>query len=368
MAGSNSRSYEHAGVHYDILDAGKRRAIAAALSTTGYPAGRGAIPDDASRGESAFVFSARGVTMAMVIECLGTKSSIADEYQRETGVNRYEWIGYDGVAAITNDLCSVGALPMAVNAYFATGSASWYEQPERFEALVEGWRRGCEDSGAAWGGGESPMLAGIIEDSQIDLGGSAVGMVPVGRTPFYGAGLEPGDEIVLVASSGIQTNGASLARQVAEVQGGYGCALPDGTPFGDAVLAPSLIYVPLVEALLNAQIDVNYISHITGHGFRKLMRADRELTYRITTLPASLPVFDFMVDTLGLDDYTAYGTFNMGAGFAIYCPGGAGEDIVNLATGLGFTAEVSGVVEAGPRRVVIDELDLQYDDSALRLR
>lgn len=361
-------SYTDAGVDYDVLDAGKRLAIQASLATSGYGSARGVEADDRSRGESAFVFRVGPQRLAMVIECLGTKSSIADEYERACGVNRFDWIGYDSVAAITNDLCSVGALPAAVNAYFATGSASWYSSPERFSALVAGWQRGCQDSGAAWGGGESPMLGGIIAEQQIDLAGSAVGYLPDGTSPLYGDDLAPGDDIVLVASSGLQTNGASLARAAARKAGGFGATLADGTSFGDAVLTPSLIYVPLIESLLARQADLKYVSHITGHGFRKLMRASRQLTYRITELPPVLPVFAFMCEILGLGSRTAYGTFNMGAGLAIYCSPGSSADVVDAAAALGFSARICGTVEAGPRRVILEPAGVEFGDDDLSLR
>ena len=127
-------------------------------------------------------------------------------------------IGIDAVAAIVNDLACVGALPLTVNAYFATGSASWYAGP-RHRSLVEGWRQACEAVGAAWVGGESPTLSGLIDPDQIDIAGSALGRVPEGAAPWLGASLTPGDEIVIVASSGLHANGASLARAVASESG-----------------------------------------------------------------------------------------------------------------------------------------------------
>src|SRR5437764_5553 len=208
-------SYRAAGVDYDTLDAGKRLAIAKALSTSPLLTGRGGRALDASRGEPAFVFEHGGQALAFVVEGLGTKSVIARDVLEGQGVDRFADVAYDTVAAIANDLCCVGALPLVVNAYFATGASDWYLDGERAASLLEGWRRACADAGCVWGGGESPSLPGMLDERDIELAGAAVGAVPEGRTAILGEHLGPGDEIVLVASSGLHANGASLARLIA---------------------------------------------------------------------------------------------------------------------------------------------------------
>jgi len=147
-------SYRDAGVDYASLDAGKRLAMAKALSTSPMLAAHGARALDASRGEPAFVFELEGRAFAFVLEGLGTKSVVARQVQERYGSNRFADVAYDTVAAIVNDLCCAGALPLVVNAYFATGSSDWYREGERAQALLEGWRKGCADAGCAWGGGE----------------------------------------------------------------------------------------------------------------------------------------------------------------------------------------------------------------------
>ncbi len=144
-------SYREAGVDYDALDAGKRMAMAKALSTSPLLQAHGARALDASRGEPAFVFELDGRTFAFVVEGLGTKSIVARQVLERHGINRFADVAYDTVAAILNDLCCVGALPLVVNAYFATGASEWYADAARSEALLEGWRRACADAGCAWG-------------------------------------------------------------------------------------------------------------------------------------------------------------------------------------------------------------------------
>jgi phosphoribosylformylglycinamidine cyclo-ligase len=361
-------SYRAAGVDYDALDAGKRLAMAKALSTSGLLSARGGRALDDSRGEPAFVFELGAQTFAFVVEGLGTKSIIARQVLEEQGVNRFGEVAYDTVAAILNDLCCVGALPLVVNAYFATGASEWYSRPERAAALLEGWRRACVDAGCAWGGGESPSLPGLLDEREIELAGAAVGAVPEGRSAILGENLAAGDEIVIVASSGLHANGASLARLIAgRLQDGYATRLPDGQSFGEALLAPSVMYVPLLAALLDDGVELTYISHVTGHGLLKLMRPPRPLTYRIERLPAVPAVLDFLVAEARLDAPAAYSTFNMGSGYALYCPAGQGARIVTAAEALGLTALVAGRVEEGPRQVILEPVGVRFESGQLEL-
>jgi phosphoribosylformylglycinamidine cyclo-ligase len=360
--------YEQAGVDYDVLDAAKRDALGQAALTSALATARGATLLDASRGEPATVLEIGGRYLAFVLECLGTKSMIAASYEKLTGVDRFSSIAYDTVGAIVNDCCCVGALPFVVNAYFATGSAQWYGAT-RHRSLVEGWRRACEDAGAAWGGGESPTLSGLIAPDGIDLAGSAIGLVPEGRQPILGEELGPGDEIVLVASSGLHANGASLVRSAADqLPEGLSTTLASGSTLGEAALQESVLYVSLIEALAASEIALHYASHITGHGWRKLMRADRELSYRLVQLPEVPEVLAFLVEHFSMSPSEAYATFNMGAGFALYVAQGQGEATVELARALGHRALVAGRVETGPREVVIEPLGVHYGAEDLELR
>jgi phosphoribosylformylglycinamidine cyclo-ligase len=305
--------------------------------------------------------------MAFVVEGLGTKSIIARAVADDVGPSAFGNVAYDTVAAIVNDLCCVGALPLVVNAYFATGSSEWYERRDRHAALLAGWREGCVDAGATWGGGESPSLPGLVEAEDIELAGSAVGLVQGGRA-VLGRELSPGDEIVLVASSGLHANGSSLARMVARrLAGGYPAALPSGRTFGEALLDRSLIYSGLVAALMRSDLEVHYLSHITGHGLLKLMRPARELSYRIAELPEVPEVLAFLVEQAGLSPRAAYSTLNMGCGFAVYCAPGGGAEVARLASELGLRAQVAGQVEEGPRRVILGPLDLVFESPDLDL-
>jgi phosphoribosylformylglycinamidine cyclo-ligase len=363
-----SDAYRSAGVDYGALDAGKRSALSEALATSGLLSAAGGRAVDESRGEPAFVFEAAGRLFAFVVEGLGTKSIIARQLEAELGAGAFANVAYDAVAAIVNDLCCVGAQPLVVNAYFATGSSDWYARRDRHDGLLAGWREACVDAGATWGGGESPSLPGLVEAKDIELAGSAIGIVPEGHDAILGARLAPGDEIVLVSSSGLHANGASLARVVAgRLEHGYRTRLENGRTFGEALLDRSVMYVGLVRALLAAGTEVHYLSHITGHGLLKLMRPRRELTYRVTWLPEVPPVLSFLAGQAGLTPAAAYQTFNMGSGFAVYCAAGAGEEVVRLASEHGLRAGVAGAVEQGPRRVVLEPIDVVFESGDMNL-
>jgi phosphoribosylformylglycinamidine cyclo-ligase len=368
MGSDPRQSYRDAGVDYDALDAAKRLAMAEALATSAHLREHGASARDRSRGEPAFVFELAGRTFGFVVEGLGTKAMIARAVLESEGSNRFADVAYDTVAAIVNDLACVGALPLVVNAYFATGGSDWYRERERTVALLEGWRRACDDAGCAWGGGESPTLPGLVAPEEIELAGAAVGVVPADRAAILGEQLSAGDEIVLVASGGLHANGASLARAVAErLPDGYATALPSGARLGEALLAPSLMYVPLIAALIESGPQPTYISHVTGHGLLKLMRPPAALTYRVRRLPAVPEVLEFLVGEAGLDAHAAYSTFNMGTGLALYCRAGAGEETVRVAGEHGFAALLAGGVESGPRQVILEPLGIRYAGEELEL-
>ncbi|MGH9298020.1 MAG: AIR synthase related protein [Acidimicrobiales bacterium] len=365
---SGPAPYRSAGVDYDVLDQAKKLALRAVKSTLTAPGMRGASVLPETIGDPAQVLEVDGVVLATVLECLGTKSTIAYEVERELGLDRWRDVGTDTVAAVVNDLCCVGALPLSLSAYVATGSADWYSG-ERHASLVEGFRAACESTGAAWVGGESPTLAGIVTAEGVDLAGSSIGRLPPGRPVWLGSRIEAGDEIVLVASGGLHANGASLARAAARAEPlGWATPLRSGRLLGEAVLDPSALYVGLVAALHDSSAKVHYATHISGHGWRKLMRAERALTYRLRSVMAVPEVLAYLATAAGLDDSGAYGTFNMGAGFALFVAAGSGDEAARIARACGHEALVAGGVEDGPRSVVIEPLEVRYGGDELDLR
>lgn len=361
--------YRRSGVDYEVLDEVKREAIALASATAPLLAASGGMEISGSRGSSAYVFEVQGSTLALVVEGLGTKSIIASEYLAATGVSRFADIARDGVAAIVNDVISVGANPLVVTAYFATGNASWYDNKDRALDLLNGWRAACEDAGAVWGGGESPALPGIVMPDAIELAGSALGLVPQGRCPVLGSDIAVGDKILLLPSSGLHANGASLARRVASEQpAGLLTELPSGRHLGDALLDPTRIYASFVRGLLASEIAPKFLNGITGHGLLKVMRADAGVRYEIHDLPQVPEVLQHLVDRLEMPPAEAYSTLNMGAGYvAIVSPEDA-DDALRVARETGHDALLAGEVVEGERALTIPALGIEYRDDDLRLR
>jgi phosphoribosylformylglycinamidine cyclo-ligase len=366
--GPGEDAYRSAGIDYAVLDAGKRLAIDSALATSQFLALRGGAALEDSRGEPAFVFELGDQTLALVLEGLGTKSVIARLVAEQQGVNRFRAIAYDAVGAIVNDLCCVGARPLVLNAYFATGTPEWFAHHDWHRELIEGWAAACAQARCVWGGGESPSLPGLVAAEDVELAGSAVGAMPEGMPAILGQNLAPGDEIVLVASNGLHANGSSLARMVAKgLKDGFATRLAGGETLGEALLEPSFIYSGLVESVLEAGVPVSYLSHITGHGFLKLMRPARDFTYRIARLLPVPEVLSFLAAQAGMSERAAYSTLNMGCGFAVYCAAGSGAAVVEIARAQGHDAIVAGSVEEGPRRVVVEPLGIEFGGEELRL-
>jgi phosphoribosylformylglycinamidine cyclo-ligase len=257
----------------------------------------------------------------------------------------------------------------SVHAYWATGGSDWFDDAERARDLVAGWKAACDTCGVAWGGGETPALAGVVAPDRIDLAASCVGLVRPKSRLTLGEKLAAGDAIVLLASSGIHANGVSLARKLAEqVDGGYAARLDDGTRYGEALLAPTVLYSPVTEALAAAGIVPHYAVNVTGHGWRKLMRHPAEFTYRFHLLPPVPPVLRFIQQQAKIDDREAYGNLNMGAGFALFVAPAEAERVVEVARACGIEAWTAGRVEVGPHQVVIEPLQLTFGGDDLHVR
>ena len=366
---TSTLSYEQAGVNYELIDPLKVAAQRAAAATAGNLAAHGFSEIAASRGESAYVVDVGPFYLASIVECLGSKALVADEMARLTGRSHYDAIAQDTIAMAINDLITVGATPLVVQAYWAAGGSDWFGDAPRAQALVAGWKRACDLCQVAWGGGETPALAGIVEAGRIDLAASCTGLVNPKHRLSLGEKLGPGDAIVLLASSGIHANGLSLARKLVErLPQGYLTPVQPGLSYGEALLAPTLLYAPVTEALYRAGIITHYASNITGHGWRKLLRHPKPLRYRVHTLPEVPPVLSFIQHHAQQDDHEAYGTLNMGAGFALFVPAEQAQRTVEIAQASGVSATLAGVVESGEKELLIEPLGLRFAADDLQLR
>jgi phosphoribosylformylglycinamidine cyclo-ligase len=367
-----SLSYESSGVRYDQLDAFKRACQQAARGTTNELAAHGYAEPAATRGESAYLIEADDHFLAHVEEGLGTKNLVADVVYAQTGKNFYREIAIDTVATIVNDLVTCGARPISVAMHAAVGASEWFSDAARMQALVDGWAEGCHRAGAVWGGGETPTLKGIVHPDAIVLAGSAIGKIAPKAQRITGE-VRDGDAIIFLASTGVQTNGLSLCRLIAEkLPQGYQTPIGHGDPrtYGEALLAASAIYVDFVVKCQQAGVKLNYVAHVTGHGWRKLMRLDEPFVYEITE-PRPIPaLFQFLMEAGPISLREAYATFNMGVGFAAYVSPSAVEATLAAARSAGHEAWVAGRVKKdGTRKaVVIPALGLEYSGETLQVR
>jgi phosphoribosylformylglycinamidine cyclo-ligase len=362
-------SYRQSGVDYELIDPLKVAAQRAAAATAVHLQAHGFSEVRESRGESAYVVDVGPFYLASIVECLGSKALVADEMSRLTGRSHYDAIAQDTIAMAINDLITVGATPLVVQAYWAAGGSDWFGDATRAQSLVAGWKRACDLCQVAWGGGETPALAGIVEAGRIDLAASCTGLVNPKHRLSLGEKLGPGDAIVLLASSGIHANGLSLARKLVErLPQGYLTPVQPGLTYGDALLAPTTLYSPVTEALHRAGVSTHYASNITGHGWRKLLRHPKPLRYRVHTLPTVPPVLGFIQRHAQQDDHEAYGTLNMGAGFAVFVPAEQAALTVQIAAEHGVDATWAGTVEAGEKELLIEPLGLRFAADDLQLR
>lgn len=367
-------SYQSTGVNYDVLDKFKLACQRAAGKTVDQLAAHGVSEPARIRGESAYLVETPEEYLAHVEEGLGTKNLVADALlalNPAKGADAYFNIGIDTVGAIVNDLLTVGALPMVVAMHAAVGSATWFENEQRARALADGFAEGCRRAGAVWGGGETPALKGLMQEQAIILAGSAMGRIRPKNLRIAG-NVQAGDAMVFLASSGVHANGLTLCRELAtRLPQGYLTPLEDGRSYAETLLDASVIYSPFIAACQKAQLDLHYAVHMTGHGWRKLMRLAEPFVYRCTHLARPCPpIFDFIARSAQLDSREMYGTFNMGVGFAVYLPAEQAAQAVELSEQLGLQAWIGGTVEKhGPRKaVLIEPLGLAYEAETLQIR
>lgn len=361
-------TYSQVGDDYNTKDPIKKLAQAAATSTAKN------LKNDfkevnESRGESAYVWKQGHIYMASVIEGLGTKNLVADATRKITGKTYYDIIANDTIAYIINDLITVGAKPLVIHAYWAIEDNSWLDDQKRMEDLISGWKNACDLSGASWGGGETATDKGVIEKNTIDLAGSAVGIIEGEERLITDKKLRSGDRILLIKSTGINASGISLARAIAKrIPEGYATKLADGTFFGEAILTRCNIYAKLIQELLDNDIDIHYVSYISGHGLRKIMRARQNFTYVVEKLFEPQEVFKFIQRHAGIDDYEMYQTYNMGQDYAIFLPPQDVQKALDIVKENGFESLDAGYLEEGERKVIIKPKNIIFEGKTLDLR
>jgi len=362
-------TYSDVGDNYETKDPIKLLTQKAARETGKNLLKKGFREVSETRGESAYVWKQGNIYMASVIEGLGTKNLIADEMRKITGKTYYDTIGHDTIATIVNDLVSVGADPLVIHAYWAIEDNSWLADEERMTDLINGWRSGCDIAGVSWGGGETATMKNIVLSNTCELGGSAIGIIKDKKRIITADRLKSGDRILLVRSSGVNANGISLTRAIAKkLPKGYGTKMKNGQMYGDALLSKCNIYAKLIQDLLDADIDIHYVSYITGHGMRKVMRAKEDFTYILEKIFEPQEVFNFIQKHARLTEKEMYETYNMGQDYAIFIPKKDMKKARKIVDENGFEGIDGGYIEDGERRVVIRDKDIILEGDTLNLK
>jgi phosphoribosylformylglycinamidine cyclo-ligase len=302
----NGLTYRHAGV--DIA-AGNAlvKAIAPLAAATRRP---GAEPELGGFG-GAFDLKAAGFDDPVLIAAtdgVGTKLDLA------VATGRHDTIGIDLVAMCVNDIVAQGAAPLFFLDYFATG----HLETETAARVVEGIAAGCREAGCALIGGETAEMPGLYAEGRYDLAGFAVGAVERGRTLPRGD-VAPGDVLIGLSSSGVHSNGFSLVRKIVELAGlGYDAASPfGGGTLGEALLAPTRIYVRCLGRAIAETGAIKALAHITGGGITEnLPRALPEDTVAEVDLAAipRLEMFGWLARTGGVGADEMRLAFNCGVG------------------------------------------------------
>ena len=371
-------TYKESGVNYGKMDPWKVRAQKAAQETDFCLSRFGFASVPWTRGESVFLIKIPGLGyLGFVVEGLGTKSLVADALLRLakkmsslTGRSYYDCIAQCNAAMAYNDLITLGALPIVYGQYLAVGNSNWFNNNQRGEDLIQGTKKACIMAGCTWGGGETPTLQGIIARGTADLAGATVGIITRDDRLINPINIAHGDAIVIFESSGIHANGLSLARRIAKkLRKGYLTKLSDGRTYGETLLDPTHIYVKIVEECQNCGVHIHYTVNITGHGWRKLMRATKPFKYVIDRLPTQLPIFDFLQKHGPVDNEEAYGNLNMGAGFALYVSEKDVNSVIVVSRSLGFRAFRAGhIEESREKKVIINPVGLEYAGNTLAVR
>jgi phosphoribosylformylglycinamidine cyclo-ligase len=259
-----------------------------------------------------------GPPLALSTDGVGTKILVARE------ANRWEPIGIDCVANNVNDLICVGAVPLALLDYVATDRID----EGVLEEIARGLYLGADLAGIAIPGGEIAQIGSLLADASggrpmLDLVGTALGALPPGRDPVDGSGVRAGDVIIGLPSSGLHSNGYSLARHVLFSMAGM--TLADRVPgtarhLDDALLQPTRVYVAAVQALWAAGVEPRGLVNISGGGLLNLSRLAADVSYELDALPPPPPIFAMIAKAGQVPAATMYATFNMGTGFCIVVP------------------------------------------------
>lgn len=268
-------------------------------------------------------------------------------------LDKHDTIGIDAVAMCVNDIACAGGEPLFFLDYIACGK----NYPEKIASIVSGVAEGCLQSEAALVGGETAEHPGLMPEDEYDLAGFAVGVCDK-KDMITGEDLKEGDVLIGMASTGVHSNGFSLVRKVFEMTKEsletYYEEL--GTTLGEALLAPTRIYVKALKNVKNTGVKIKACSHITGGGFyENVPRMLSEHTHAVIekdSYPVP-PVFGMLAREGQVEEKMMYNTFNMGIGMIVAVDAGDVDKAMEAMRQAGDTPYVIGQIKAGEKGVTL---------------
>jgi len=291
----------------------------------------------------------KGLGLAISTDGVGTKILVARMMEK------YDTLGIDCIAMNVNDILCVGAEPLALVDYLAVAEP----QPELIDQISKGLHDGAKMAEISVPGGEiaqvpEMLLADGLPGVAFDLAGTAIGHIQLDRV-ITGQGIGKHDIIIGLRSSGIHSNGLTLARRVLIKKGG-----PDahtflselGRTIGEELLEPTTIYVRPVMEMLNSGAHIKALIHVTSDGFLNLTRAEAQAGYVIDYLPESQPIFSVIQSYGNISDAEMFRVYNMGIGFCIIVPEEDVGEILRIAKNHDIQSYVIGHTTEDPERTV----------------
>ncbi len=293
----------------------------------------------------------QGIGLAISTDGVGTKLLVAQM------ANKYDTIGIDCVAMNVNDVLCVGAEPIAMVDYLAVEEP----MPDLLEQIGKGLYEGARRAEISICGGEIAQLKEIVKGVKpryaFDIAGTCVGLVPLDKV-IVGQDIARHDVVIGLRSSGVHSNGLTLARRVFFDSAGLAPDkyLPElGKTLAEELLEPTRIYVPEIKDMLRSDMEVKALMHITGDGFFNLTRVKSEVGYVIDFLPESPDIFRLIQEYGGVSDEEMYRVYNMGIGFCVVTPEKHASKAIDTAKRHGVEAYRIGYTVPDPERKVIIE-------------
>lgn len=292
----------------------------------------------------------RGVGLAISTDGVGTKLLVAQL------MNKYDTVGIDCVAMNVNDILCVGAEPILVTNYIAVQNPD----PYLLEEIGKGLYEGAKIARISIPGGEisqlREMIIGVRENYSFDLAGTGVGIVALDKL-IGGRDIREGDAIVGLRSTGIHSNGLTLARRIFFDKHNFKVDKyfdELGRTIGEELLKPTHIYVPEVMEMLKSGLNPKSLIHITGDGFLNLKRGESDMGYMIDFFPEPHPIFLLLQELGNITDEEMFRVYNMGIGFCVIMPDEEVEKAIEIARGCNIEAFKLGyAVRDTERRVFI---------------